>query len=152
MDVSFINPFVTATIECFTTMLAIKAEPLAPILKKEPYPTYDISGVIGLSGEAQGSISLSYPNEVAIKFVTKMLGTPVNEKSPDLIDAIGEFANIIAGNAKKDLSKFNLSISLPNVIIGKAHILVGQSGAPTILVPFKSPLGMFAMEVSLKTK
>jgi chemotaxis protein CheX len=152
MDVSFINPFITATIECFETMLKIKTEPKAPMLKKEPYPMYDISGVIGLSGEAQGSISLSFPNEVAIKYVTKMLGMPVDEKSPDLIDAIGEFANIIAGNAKKDLSKYNLSISLPNVIIGKAHVLVGQSGAPTILVPFSSILGVFAMEVSLKTK
>jgi chemotaxis protein CheX len=152
MDVSFINPFITATIDCFKTMLNIKTDPMAPQLKREPYPSYDISGVIGLSGEAQGSISLSFPNDVAIKYVSKMLGAPVNEKSPDLIDAIGEFANIIAGNAKKDLSKYNLSISLPNVIIGKAHILVGQSGAPTIVVPFSSALGVFAMEVSLKTK
>lgn len=152
MDVSYINPFITATIECFQTMLSIKTEPMAPKLKKEPYPAYDISGVIGLSGEAQGSISLSFPNDVAIKFVGKMLGVQVSEKSPDLIDAIGEFANIIAGNAKKDLSKFNLSISLPNVIIGKAHVLAGQSGASTIVVPFTSVFGIFAMEVSLKTK
>jgi chemotaxis protein CheX len=66
-------------------------------------------------------------------------------------DAIGEIANIIAGNAKQHLTQFNLSISLPKVIMGKDHTIASQRGVPTIVVPFESPLGNFAMEVSLKT-
>jgi chemotaxis protein CheX len=70
---------------------------------------------------------------------------------PEVADAIGEIANIIAGNAKQHLTQYNLSISLPKVIMGKDHKVASQRGVPTIVVPFQSTLGEFAMEVSLKT-
>jgi chemotaxis protein CheX len=152
MDVSYVNPFVTATMQCFKTMINLDVTPQKPSLKAEPFPTYDISGVIGLSGEAQGSISLSFPNDVAVKVISTLLGCQINERSPELNDGIGEIANIVAGNAKRGLSKYNLSISLPNVIIGRGHTVAGQSGSPTIIVPFSSNIGLFAMEVALKTK
>jgi chemotaxis protein CheX len=152
MDVSYVNPFVSATIVCFKTMVFTDITPMKPSLKSEPYPTHDISGVIGLSGEAQGSISLSFPHDVAIKVISSMLGCTITDKSPELTDGIGEIANIIAGNAKRGLTKYNLSISLPNVIIGKGHVIGGQSDCPTIIVPFSSNIGVFSMEVALKTK
>ena len=115
------------------------------------WTSVDISGVIGLSGDAQGSISLSFPLADAKTFVKLMLGNPPTLNEEEMADGIGEIVNIIAGNAKQHLTNFNLSISLPNVIIGKKHTLAGQSGSPTIVVPFSGDQGKFAMEVSLKT-
>lgn len=153
MDVSLINPFISSTIECFKTMITDQIEPQNPFVKKDPFPSYAISGVIGLSGEAQGTISFGFSMEVAVKVVSDMLKATIKATDPDLPDAIGEIANIIAGNAKKGLSKFNLSISLPNVIIGNNHTLGGEGGkTPIIMVPFKSSSGDFIMEISLKTK
>jgi len=151
MDVSYINPFITATTHAFKTMMNTEVHQGSPQLKKMPFPMYDVSGVIGLSGDAQGSVSLSFPMNVATKVVSKMLGTPIIENSDDMIDGIGELTNIVAGNAKGGLTQFKLSISLPNVIIGKDHIITEQRGCPTILLPFSSSLGAFAMEISLKT-
>ena len=151
MDVSYINPFIIETQHCYRTMMMTEIRPEQPSLKHHPYPAYDISSVIGLSGNAAGSISLSYPHEVAVNTVKTMLGNPETISDDDMIDGIGEIANIVAGNAKKHLTKFDLSISLPNVIIGKNHTLAGQSGSPTIVVPFSCELGNFIMEVSLKT-
>ena len=133
-------------------MMAIQIHPGDPSLKRHPYPYYDISGVIGLSGEAQGSISLSFPQGDAVIFVKAMLGNIPDITEEEMIDGIGEIVNIIAGNAKQHLTKYNLSISLPSVIIGQQHTLSGQSGSPTIMVPFSSERGKFIMEVSLKTK
>lgn len=152
MDVSLINPFIIATDNCFSTMMQLKVKPEMPLLKKYPYPMYDISGVIGLSGEAQGSISLSFSRQNAVAYVKNMLGNPPALSEDEVIDGVGEIVNIIAGNAKVYLTKFNLSISLPNVIIGDNHTLAGQSGCPTIVVPFSCEAGNFTMEVSLKTK
>ena len=152
MDVSYINPFIIETQHCYKTMMNIDIHPEAPSLKRHPYPMYDISGVIGLSGHAQGAISLSYPQDVAEQTIKKLLGNPETLSEEDMSDGIGEIANIVAGNVKKHLTKFDLSISLPNVIIGKNHSLAGQSGSPTIVVPFTCELGNFIMEVSLKTK
>jgi chemotaxis protein CheX len=152
MDVSYINPFISATITTFKTMMNIEVKPDKPSLKTSPFPTYDISGIIGLSGNAQGNIAISFPKIIALKIVSKMVGADIKVIGPELADGIGELANIIAGNAKKDLIEYQLSISLPNVIIGKAHTIANQSGVPAIIVPFVCPLGNFAMEVSLKTK
>jgi len=152
MDVSYINPFIIATDHCFKTMMSLSIKPENPFVKKYPLPAYDISGVIGLSGEAQGSISLSFIRADATTFVKKMLGNPDSISDDEMIDGVGEIVNIIAGYAKQYLTNFNLSISLPSVIIGPKHTLAGQSGSPTIVVPFKSDLGTFVMEVSLKTK
>jgi chemotaxis protein CheX len=151
MNVAYVNPFITATITTFKTMMDETVKPGAPALKKEPLPSSDISGVIGLSGDAQGSIALSFPKLMGLKVVSKMLGAEVKIVGPDLSDGIGELTNIIAGNAKQHFKDLNLSISLPNVVLGKDHVLVGQKGVPTLIVPFSCTLGEFSMEVALKT-
>jgi len=150
MNVAYVNPFISATVACFKNMVFVDAKQGAPMIKKEPFPRYDISGIIGLSGGAQGAISLCFPLRSALDVVSQMIGSPITECGVDLADAVGEIANIIAGFAKRDLAGLNLSISLPNVIINN-HVLSGLSGVPTIIVPFTCPLGPFAMEVSLKT-
>jgi chemotaxis protein CheX len=152
MNVAYVNPFISATMNMFKTMLNTDLKPGTPAIKKELSPAYDISGVIGLSGEAQGSIALSFPKSVALKIVSALIGMEIKIVGPELTDGIGELANIIAGNAKQDLTQFRLSISLPNVIIGKDHVIASPSGTPTIIVPFTCSFGNFAMEMSLKTK
>ena len=110
MDVSVVNPFISATVETFKTMLALDLETGVPALKQEATHTYDVSGVIGLSGEAQGVISLSFPKIMALKVVSKLLGMEIKVVGPDLTDGIGELANIVAGYAKQGLTDYNLSI------------------------------------------
>jgi chemotaxis protein CheX len=152
MDVSYINPFITATITTFKTMINLDVSPGKPSIKQEPFPAYDISGIIGLSGGAQGSIAISFPKPLALKIVSAMLGMDIRYIGAEVTDGIGEIANIIAGNAKQHLRGFSLSISLPNVVVGKDHILTGKKGVPVLVVPFQSEKGEFCMEVSLRTE
>ena len=152
MDVSFINPFITATHETFKTMVNLELQTGAPMLKANASHTYDISGVIGLSGEAQGVISLSFPKALALKVVSSLLGTEIKIIGDEVTDGIGEIVNIVAGYAKQYLTEYKLSISLPNVVIGNNHQIAVPSGVPTIIVPLKCVMGEFAMEVALRTK
>ncbi len=152
MDVTYVNPFIQATVETFKTMLMMELKTGVPSLKSEAKHTFDVSGVIGLSGEAQGIISISFPKVLSLKIVSKLLGEEIKIVGPELTDGVGEIANIIAGYAKQYLTQFKLQISLPNVVIGSGHRIEVQSGVPTIIVPLISELGEFAMEVALKTK
>jgi len=152
MNVAYINPFIMSTVTTFETMTKTRPTAGKPTVKTEPFPTYDVSGIIGLSGDAQGSIAISFPKLVALKIVSLMLGTEIKVVGPELTDGVGELANIISGNAKQHFENMNLSISLPNVVIGKDHMLGVQKGAPTIVVPFTSAIGSFSIEVTLKTK
>ena len=151
MDVAYVNPFVTSTIDTFKTMLSLEVKPGLPQLRDEKKFSYDVSGIIGLSGEAQGSICLSFPKLMALKVVSKLVGAEIKIIGPEVADGIGELANIVAGNAKQHLPSYNLSISLPKVVIGQGHYVASQKGVPTIVVPFISAMGNFAMEVSLLT-
>jgi len=152
MDVSFVNPFLKATNDTFKMMLNMEPVMEKPIVKNTSEHHYDVSGVIGLSGEAQGTIAISFSKITALKVASKMLGSELKIIGPELTDAIGEIANIIAGYAKQYLTQFKVSISLPNVVIGTRHELVSPTAAKTVVVPYKCEVGEFAVEVTLKTK
>ncbi len=150
MDVSFINPFIKSTMTTYSSMLFDTVTPGKPFLKKEPFPTYDISATIGLSGNAQGIIALAYSRDCAVKTASAMIGEPIEYGSADLTDAMGEIVNIIAGFAKRDLTEYKLEISLPSVIIGD-HFICTPTKTVALVVPFTSKYGSFAMEVALIT-
>ncbi len=152
ISIEHVNPFLKATIETYKTMIGVDIIPGKPTLNKGRGLTYDISGVIGISGDVKGSVTMSYPNETALKTVSKFLFEEVNEIDDDLRDAIGELANIVAGYAKKFLN-FNIMISLPTVISGQNLVIQEPSDVFSFVVPFScAELGDFDVGVGLKAE
>ncbi len=151
MDVKIINPFVKATSETFDSMLQLELKMGKPVLKEKTTQKFDVSGVIGMSGKAQGMIILSFTKLLALQITSKLLQKRVKIIGDELCDAIGEIANIVAGYAKQYLAEYELEISLPNVIIGSNHHISVPSGIKSVIIPFNCSLGGFAMEVALKT-
>jgi chemotaxis protein CheX len=150
MDVRYVNPFIRAIRNVFSTMLKTEVNVQKPHLKHDGRASADVSGVIGFTGDATGCVVLSFPKDVACKTASTFAGIEITLDSPDLVDAIGELANMVAGNAKKDFEGARISISLPSVIIGVDHI-VGQSRmVPRLVIPCCSPLGDFYVEVAMK--
>lgn len=152
MKVEYVNPFISSTIETFRNMLQLELKAGKPVMKTNPAPSFDVSGIIGLTGDAVGSIAISFPKITALKAVSRFMGMDIKIIGQDLIDAVGELANIIAGNAKKDLTNMNVSISLPNVVVGKDLQISSPKEAQNIAIPFSSEVGDFMLEISLKTK
>jgi chemotaxis protein CheX len=144
-----IMPFVNSTINVFTTMVKIKPTIATPHLKQDASTTFDVSGIIGFSGDILGSVVVSFQMETARKLVNALVGMEVDPTTPDFTDAIGELANMIAGNAKKDLGLV-ASIGVPTVVIGKGHIVGRLSGVPCVVIPCKTSEGDFAVEVNIK--
>jgi chemotaxis protein CheX len=136
IKVEHINPFIKATIESFSTMIGITIKPSKIKLKDSANTTHDISGIIGLSGGAKGAIALSFPKDCALDVVSKFIGEEVPDINEDVTDAIGELANIIAGYAKKDLTEFNIQISLPSVITGQGHKVSDAKNVKAMVIPF----------------
>jgi chemotaxis protein CheX len=112
---------------------------------------YDVSGIIGMSGEARGNVVLSFPKDAALKVVSAFAGIQSKCLDEDFCDAVGELANMVAGNAKKDLEGLHVSISIPSVVLGRNHRIMTERKAPCICVPFTCDHGRFALEVSLVT-
>jgi chemotaxis protein CheX len=74
----------------------------------------------------------------------------IDPGTADFADAIGELANMVAGSAKSDLGVI-ANISLPSVIIGHGHTIARLSGVPCVVIPCRTAVGEFAVEVNIKT-
>ncbi len=149
MKVEFINPFVTSAVTVFRKMLQCDLTRGEIYLKGHFQPDHEMSGVIGLSGGAIGTVVLSLSRAVAISATETMLGERPETLNSDVVDAIGEITNMIAGSAKADLEQFAMTLSLPNVIIGKNHTVTFPSGITPISIPFSCEWGSVCLDVGL---
>ncbi|MDR0723258.1 MAG: chemotaxis protein CheX [Treponema sp.] len=83
---------------------------------------WDISALISLSGQAQGVVAISMKQALALQLTGILTGAVHTTLDEDVMDALGEILNIIAGRVKQRLENtFNLIISLPTIILGIEH-------------------------------
>ena len=145
--VEYINPFISAVTKTFETMVNLQLTRSAPVLKEGRSALYPISGIIGFSGKIVGTVILTMSESLALKAASVMLMDDLKTVDADVLDAIGELTNMIAGNAKAQLEEYSLSLSLPNVISGEgAEIRFPEKSQP-ITIPFNSEFGPLAIEV-----
>jgi len=152
MKAEYINPFIESTLSVFKTMIGIEPKKNNIYIKQGDEPSFDISGVIGLAGQATGSVVISLPEDLALEVVSKFLGEEKKNVDDDVVDAVGEFINMIAGSTKKVFSEKGLKfkISIPNVIVGKGHKINRPSNVPCLGVKFDVADKFFVVEVALK--
>jgi len=79
MDVKLINPFINATLNVLETMAFTKAQAGKPYLKNDHVAPGDVSGVIGLTGEVNGTISCSFTEKSILAIVSNMFGEETKE-------------------------------------------------------------------------
>jgi len=135
----YIQPFIDVTKNTFKEFVGAELGAGRPYFQqKDAANEWDISGVIGLSGEARGAVVIGLKSNLAIRLTEMLTGSKHKAIDDDVVDAIGEIVNIISGNAKKGLEEaFRLVISLPTIIEGPGHqIKWPQEQARIICIPF----------------
>jgi len=150
MKAEFINPFLVASMNLFHEYLGITVRCLSPFVRQDPHTLDEVSGIIGLAGDTAGAVVLSFSRETAMNIVSVFSRKTYTALSNEVLDGVGELVNIIAGNAKQDLTSFRISISLPGVVVGNGARIRWPDGVPVIAIPFDSELGSFSVNVSLK--
>ncbi len=113
------------------------------------HPDYDISGIIGLSGDLIGWVALSLPWTTAQRCVQAFIGVD-GLADDDVCDAIGELANMIAGSAKSEIEGKCISISCPSVVRGKELSVSRPKSTPCVRIPCSSQLGEFELLLCLQ--
>ncbi len=151
MDVRFINAFLEGTINVLKTMAFIEPRPGKPYLKKNGLANGDVSGIIGLTGMATGSMALSFSENTILKIVSNMLGEDIKEINGDIKDAVGEITNMVSGAARKKLEPLGLNIlaAIPTVVSGKGHSIKHVLGGPSIIIPFEIEEGPFVVDICI---
>ena len=151
----YIEPFIKVCKNVFTEFVNLNLEAKLPyFMEKDAVTEWDISAIIGLTGEARGAVVISMKDELAIKLTAILTGKSQNVLYADVVDAVGEIINIIAGNVKQELEEaFRLVISLPTIVKGKEHSINWPEGqARVICIPFSlSETDNFTLSVALES-
>lgn len=147
LTAAYINPVILATRKVFETMLECTPKRTGLSLKESTVEKLVVSAVIGISGNATGTIIVRLSRQAAFAVLDRMVGVEASEINSDVCDAIGELTNMIAGAAKARMSELNLSISIPNIISGEDHEVFYPSNVEPICLSYESEIGPFAIEV-----
>jgi len=152
MDVNLINPFIEATLHVLSSLAFTQAKAGKPYLKKDSLAMGDVSGIVGLTGETSGTLSVSFSEKSILTIVSNMFGEPVNEINDEVKDAVGEILNIVSGQARQKLESKGrlLKGAIPTVITGKNHTISHITKHPIIAIPFDTDNGGFTIEVCLE--
>jgi len=153
MKTEHINPFIDATVHTFKSMCSV-----APVrdgkleLKENGFmSTYDLVGVIGLSGSVKGAVLMTMSLETGKKAVGAFLMEEIKEPNADLMDGFGEILNIIAGAAAAKLDGQKVNLAIPTVMIGSNQQIHAKHGSPWVIIPMSFPeWGKFNIEVSME--
>ncbi len=153
MDVTIINPFLTAAMNLFAQMFDLEAQANAPfILEGENKHRWEMSGILGMTGDYHGIVAFRLPRLLADKMLVKtgIHTTTEAERLDTLYGMIGEITNIIAGNAATGISHAAIDISPPVVILGENHEIAWPKALPVIGIPFSTKAGPFEVDVCFK--
>lgn len=149
MQAKHINTFIKATMEVIKTMAFVTPKASSPYLKKEDLATGDISTVVGLTGKANGTFSLSFESACILKLASNMFGEEMTVLTLEVAEVAGELANMISGQARRELEGLGLLLdgSIPSVISGHGHNILHLTDGPKIAIPFSMDEGNFTMEI-----
>jgi chemotaxis protein CheX len=152
MDAFIINPFLTSVVQMFKSMFGIECRSAPPfLLDFKTQHRWNVSGILGVTGDYHGIIALRLHRVLAQKLFEKT-GIPYDdedEKSELIKELVGEMTNIISGNAATRLVSFDMDISPPAVIEGENHTISWPKNIPVICIPFSTQNGPFEVCIGL---
>ena len=98
-------------------------------------------GTVTFTGEIEGSLSVSFGESCARDIAAGMLcmETPDELTEEDVVDAIGEIANMVMGTVKTSLQGQidNITISIPSVVRGREVYTARGDGMVKVAVPIR---------------
>lgn len=140
---------ITAAREVFSAMLMMEIEGVDISGSGRSVIDSNITSMIGLGGGIRGILAIHCPKVVATSITSGFLGMDVVEIDDDVKDAIGEIANMIAGNLKVAFAGVDIAVELaiPTTVVGEAFRLAGIAGATRHYVSLTMEHGTFWAEL-----
>jgi|SRR5579871_2261412 len=128
-----------ATEEVFSTMLGIEVAAGEPYWRpSKPEPTNGVVALIGLTGKWVGTGCICCSGDFARKISGQLLMSEFASIDQEVLDAMGEVANMIVGNFKNALEGEigPVDMSIPVVVFGHNFTATSIHRADWLVVPF----------------
>ncbi len=111
--------FVDSARRYFEVITQQQPEITSAFLGTAGVPGYEYNGIVQFSGSYRGQVRVSMPGKLLRELLLLQHETDLG--NANLLDAVGEVANTLAGNARKQLGA-GLHISVPSTVQGTANL------------------------------
>jgi chemotaxis protein CheX len=151
-DQSLIQYIRAATVDVFGTMLGITMEPGEPRREQQGAAVSDgVFAFVGMAGNWVGSGTISCSAAFACRISSHLLMTESTSIDEDVLDAVGEVANMIIGNFKSNAEEIvgAMGLSIPTVIYGRNFTSRSLGRSDWIVQPFVCDEGELEVRVCL---
>ena len=143
-----IRAFVYGTTRYFEVAVQQAASVGSPYLVTKGAPdVHEYNGVIAVSGRRNGIVYFSAPRAMLTVLLMKMNESNVSNEY--LCDVVGEVANTIAGNVRRDLGK-DFAISVPTVVSGAGSAVELPADTRPVVIPINWRTHVAKLVVCLK--
>lgn len=136
-----VNAIQAAVSEVFSTMLGIEVQ-ACPIQQDAngPRTAEGVMSFVGLSGNWVGSGLITCSSSFACRLCSSFLMTESTRVDGDVLDAVGEIANIIIGSFKTiaESAVGPLTLSIPTTIYGKSFMSKSLGSTEWTVLPFRN--------------
>src|SRR5262252_1934636 len=130
---SELNTFVEGTTNYFEVAAQQPASIGSPYLVTKGMPgVHDYTGVISITGKREGVVYFTAPRAMLTVLLMKMQETDFSHET--MKDLVGEVANTISGNARKDFGR-DFVISVPSVLSGEKPAIPQKPGLRSFIIP-----------------
>jgi chemotaxis protein CheX len=128
-----IRAFVYGTTRYFEVAAQQAATVGSPYLVTQGLPEiHDYTGMIAISGRRNGVVYFSAPRGMLTVMLMKMNESNVSHEN--LCDLVGEVANTISGNVRREFGK-DFAISAPTVVTGTTGPIELPAGCRPVVIP-----------------
>ncbi len=111
----------SATSSVFSTLLNLEVSAGTAFQQTDPQPIDGVMALLGFTGNWVGTGIFYCQEKLACQLSSTMLMSPISEVNNDVLDGVGELANMIMGNLKDSLEPLigGLGMSVPTVVYGR---------------------------------
>ncbi len=144
-----------ATSEVFSTMLGVEMTAGETHVSRNGNSNFSgVVALLGLAGSWAGSGQLSCEPVFARMIASKLLGTEFPAVDEEVLDAMGEVANMVVGNVKTALERKlgEMGLGIPTVIYGRNMETHSVHNPEWVTVPFSCEGGTITVQLTLAPK
>ena len=102
------------------------------LVEGTPPAAHDYTGIINVSGKREGVVYFTAPKAMLTVLLMKMQESDFSHET--MRDLVGEVANTISGNARRDFGR-DFVISVPNVLSGEQPEVPLKPGMRSFVIP-----------------
>jgi chemotaxis protein CheX len=128
-----LETFVEGTTHYFETAANQPASVGSPYIVQEGRPTVqEFTGMISIAGKRNGVVYFTASRPMLTVMLMRMGETELSEEN--MRDLVGEVANTISGNARRDFGK-DFMISVPQVVAGEPQKVLTPENMRSFVIP-----------------